>query len=100
MTDGRTDGQTDRRTENTICRAAWSQLKIIMARISLPDHRLQKFLRYFFSCTYNFDTSELKNNVNIISNLNRILYLVDKIFHDDGRISSVIFLSYIFYNNI
>ena len=24
-----TDGQTDRRTENTICRAAWSQLKTI-----------------------------------------------------------------------
>ena len=28
-TDGRTDGQTDGRTENTICRAAWSQLKTI-----------------------------------------------------------------------
>ena len=26
-TDGRTDGQTDGQTENTICRAAWSQLK-------------------------------------------------------------------------
>ena len=26
-TDGRTDGRTDRQTENTICRAAWSQLK-------------------------------------------------------------------------
>ena len=26
-TDGRTDRQTDGRTENTICRAAWSQLK-------------------------------------------------------------------------
>ena len=29
QTDGRTDGQTDGRTENTICRAAWSQLKTI-----------------------------------------------------------------------
>ena len=28
---GVTDRQTDRRTENTICRAAWSQLKIISA---------------------------------------------------------------------
>ena len=28
VTDGRTDGRTDRQTENTICRAAWSQLKI------------------------------------------------------------------------
>ena len=28
VTDRRTDGQTDGRTENTICRAAWSQLKI------------------------------------------------------------------------
>ena len=27
-TDGRTDGQTDRQTENTIHKAAWSQLKI------------------------------------------------------------------------
>ena len=27
QTDGRTDRQTDGRTENTICRAAWSQLK-------------------------------------------------------------------------
>ena len=24
-----TDGQTDRRMENTICRAAWSQLKTV-----------------------------------------------------------------------
>ena len=29
VTDRRTDGQTDRQTENTICRAAWSQLKTI-----------------------------------------------------------------------
>ena len=28
VTDRRTDRQTDARTENTICRAAWSQLKI------------------------------------------------------------------------
>ena len=27
VTDGRTDRRTDRQTENTICRAAWSQLK-------------------------------------------------------------------------
>ena len=29
VTDRRADGRTDRQTENTICRAAWSQLKII-----------------------------------------------------------------------
>ena len=29
VTDGRTDRRTDGRTENTICRAAWSQLKIL-----------------------------------------------------------------------
>ena len=29
VTDRRTDGQTDGQTENTICRAAWSQLKTI-----------------------------------------------------------------------
>ena len=28
VTDRRTDGQTDGQTENTICRAAWSQLKM------------------------------------------------------------------------
>ena len=28
MTDGRTDGRADGQTENTICRAAWSQLKM------------------------------------------------------------------------
>ena len=28
VTDRRTDGRTDGRTENTICRAAWSQLKM------------------------------------------------------------------------
>ena len=28
-TDRQTDGRTDRQTENTICRAAWSQLKTI-----------------------------------------------------------------------
>ena len=31
-TDGQTDRRTDRQTENTICRAAWSQLKIIRTR--------------------------------------------------------------------
>ena len=30
VTDRRTDGRTDGQTENTICRAAWSQLKITM----------------------------------------------------------------------
>ena len=30
QTDRRTDGQTDGQTENTICRAAWSQLKIAL----------------------------------------------------------------------
>ena len=29
VTDRRTDGRTDGQTENTICRAAWSQLKIV-----------------------------------------------------------------------
>ena len=29
VTDRRTDGRTDGQTENTICRAAWSQLKTI-----------------------------------------------------------------------
>ena len=28
-TDGQTDGRTDGQTENTICRAAWSQLKML-----------------------------------------------------------------------
>ena len=33
---GVTDGRTDRRTENTICRAAWSQLKILKNKFDLP----------------------------------------------------------------
>ena len=38
VTDGQTDRQTDRQTENTIHRAAWSQLKIVsdMAPCSRP----------------------------------------------------------------
>ena len=31
VTDGQTDRRTDRQTENTICRAAWSQLKNIFS---------------------------------------------------------------------
>ena len=42
-TDGRTDGRTDRQTENTICRAAWSQLKMYIIHYSLGDtHKLNK----------------------------------------------------------
>ena len=37
VTDRRTDGQTDRRTENTICRAAWSQLKMRHIRLEGPE---------------------------------------------------------------
>ena len=39
-TDGQTDGRTDGQTENTICRAAWSQLKIktfSMNKYTLPN---------------------------------------------------------------
>ena len=40
QTDRRTDGQTDGQTENTICRAAWSQLKRITLALD--------WLVYFF----------------------------------------------------
>ena len=36
QTDRQTDGRTDARTENTICRAAWSQLKTKKTRKELP----------------------------------------------------------------
>ena len=36
-TDRRTDRQTDGQTENTICRAAWSQLKIISKEFASPN---------------------------------------------------------------
>ena len=37
VTDRQTDGRTDRRTENTIHRAAWSQLKIIGSNLKLKQ---------------------------------------------------------------
>ena len=41
VTDRRTDGQTDGQTENTICRAAWSQLKMLfMPRLAVCSHDL------------------------------------------------------------
>ena len=40
---GVTDGQTDRRTENTICRAAWSQLKTLGHLFSTTS----SFVRHF-----------------------------------------------------
>ena len=47
-TDGRTDGQTDRRTdgqtENTICRAAWSQLKTIRHLFFAPSSFVHHFV--------------------------------------------------------
>ena len=43
VTDRQTDGRTDRRTENTIHRAAWSQLKIQEVR---PKAKCYKFWRW------------------------------------------------------
>ena len=46
VTDRRTDGRTDGQTENTICRAAWSQLKTLLvywciyASLSLDELRM------------------------------------------------------------
>ena len=41
VTDRQTDGQTDGRTENTICRAAWSQLKITASsNVSRTLHKI------------------------------------------------------------
>ena len=47
QTDGRTDGQTDGQTENTICRAAWSQLKNRKKVCSCS--RVKKILPLFFT---------------------------------------------------
>ena len=47
VTDRRTDGRTDRQTENTICRAAWSQLKICFL---LPHLSGANELVSFFLC--------------------------------------------------
>ena len=56
VTDRRTDRRTDGQTENTICRAAWSQLKIGGSKLSLKhDPRsfgYAFFLFYFFIKTY------------------------------------------------
>ena len=44
VTDRRTDGRTDGQTENTICRAAWSQLK--MSRCGCVEHGLEYIMFY------------------------------------------------------
>ena len=50
VTDGQTDRRTDRQTENTICRAAWSQLKI-KKHIKLFIY-IQKYFVLIFYCTF------------------------------------------------
>ena len=57
VTDRRTDGQTDRQTENTICRAAWSQLKIYKVDPNYEAYRSQKSSNkscfgYKYVCVY------------------------------------------------
>ena len=60
MTDRRTDGQTDRRTdrqtdgrtENTICRAAWSQLKMTVGQVEYLQDLSERRLPI-----YDFDLS-------------------------------------------
>ena len=42
VTDGQTDRQTDGQTENTICRAAWSQLKI-SSHIKACQENIRKY---------------------------------------------------------
>ena len=44
---GVTDGRTDGETENTICRAAWSQLKIISAWTKWSPFRTRSFQMHF-----------------------------------------------------
>ena len=48
--DGRTEGQTDGQTENTICRAAWSQLKTIGHLLYVAS----SFVHHFIAiCEFN-----------------------------------------------
>ena len=52
-TDGQTDRRTDRQTENTICRAAWSQLK--MLQCYLTTFQITYRTIFFFLALYGLD---------------------------------------------
>ena len=68
QTDRRTDGQTDGQTENTICRAAWSQLKMMGSmylahRRIIPEHLLYLLAISFLSLyliTFALNCNEVK----------------------------------------
>ena len=47
QTDGQTDGRTDGQTENTICRAAWSQLKNDIVRAKNAEITNYGIMRIF-----------------------------------------------------
>ena len=49
VTDGRTDRQTDGQTENTICRAAWSQLKMQSIYVLYEHGNSDMFPKYRLS---------------------------------------------------
>ena len=55
VTDGQTDGRTDRQTENTICRAAWSQLKNWITNVFVI-FTFHAFLFYSFWANLLFKT--------------------------------------------
>ena len=56
VTDGRTDGQTDGQTENTICRAAWSQLKKRQQKLMNYSQR-NVLLCPYWSYRFKYDLS-------------------------------------------
>ena len=82
VTDRRTDGQMDRQTENTICRAAWSQLKI-----DVSEQSVIFFFFFFFHGSFGFSIYFARRTDQILSISTWVLWAHEK------YLLSVIYLS-------
>ena len=71
---GVTDGQTDRQTENTICRAAWSQLKIH------ASHEMSRYIREYDCKMFHMERfSTWRSHHNWINTRKLLIVTVPKI---------------------
>ena len=71
-TDEQTDGQTDGQTENTICRAAWSQLKIQQWAFADISTWLEFMEKYNGVTFFRHPRQILSNEINLISDASKL----------------------------
>ena len=79
VTDRRTDGQTDRRTENTICRAAWSQLKIhiyLWRYHYTAQNQNDDLLMWYVWINLGIEMKSLQNMMNLICSVPNVLQIL------------------------